>query len=65
MFNFRVRVKYEMYNVMNNFYVFLKKKFFKDQQQMRWSVYEIKPVPVERCKSLYLEIIEKNKTENF
>ena len=50
MFNFRVRVKYEMYN---------------DQQQMRWNVFDIRPVPIERCKALYLEIIEKNKSENF
>ncbi|KAI1716462.1 replication protein A OB domain-containing protein [Ditylenchus destructor] len=43
-YNIRVRVKYDMFN---------------DQQQMRWTIYDMKPVPHERCMSLYSEAIEK------
>lgn len=37
-FIFRVRVKYETYN---------------DQQQLKWTVYDFKPVPFDKCMALY------------
>jgi len=43
-FNIRVRVKYDMYN---------------DQQQMRWNVMDLKPVPYDKCKQLFNDTIQK------
>lgn len=43
-YNIRVRVKYEMYN---------------DQQQMRWNIVDLKPVPYDKCKKLINDAIQK------
>jgi len=43
-FNMRVKVKYDMYN---------------DQQQMRWSILDLKPIPYDKCKRLLTDAIQK------
>ena len=42
-FLFRVRVRYEQYN---------------DQQQMKWNVFDVKPVPYEKCKQIYAKTLQ-------
>lgn len=48
-------MRYETYNVKTNKF----KKNFQDQQQIRWNVFDVKPVPYDKCKKLYESTLQE------